>query len=77
MYQNSAELILTPGDGARTERPMLYVLSEYCRYFNRSRPHQGLGQRVPEARGVPEESGDSVVEIPVLAGLHHDYRIAA
>ncbi len=59
------------------ERQLLSVLAEYCRYHNRARPHQGIGQRVPEARGEPELSGGRVVELPVLGGLHHDYKVAA
>ncbi|MFT4570493.1 MAG: hypothetical protein ACI91F_001370 [Candidatus Binatia bacterium] len=31
---------------------MLSVLSEYCRYLNFSRPHQGIEQRVPEGRAA-------------------------
>ena len=56
------------------------VLNEYVRYFNRSRPHQGINQHVPE----PEDPGASsvnarveVVAFPVLGGLHHAYRKAA
>jgi transposase InsO family protein len=54
------------------------VLGEYVAYFNGSRPHQGLGQRIP----VPSTSDSSsangkLVTIPVLGGLHHDYRRAA
>ncbi len=60
-----------------TEQQMLSVLSEYCRYHNLARPHQGIGQRVPEARAAPESAGNRVVEIPILGGLHHDYKMAA
>ncbi|MFT4571730.1 MAG: putative transposase [Hyphomicrobiaceae bacterium] len=60
-----------------TQRQMLSVLSEYCRYYNRARPHQGIAQRVPEARGVVEIAEGRVVETPVLGGLHHDYEMAA
>ena len=55
------------------------MLKEYAfEYFNNARPHQGIGQRVP----VPTErekyqEGGNVVAIPVLGGLHHDYRVAA
>ncbi|MFT5153545.1 MAG: putative transposase [Planctomycetota bacterium] len=56
---------------------MLSLLTEYCDYHNRARPHQGLGQRVPEARRAPGLSGSRVVEIPVIGGLHHDYQLAA
>jgi hypothetical protein len=60
------------------ERHLRSVLSEYVRYFNTMRPHQGLGQRVPASK--PRQiSGDAtgVVAVPVLGGLHHDYRAAA
>jgi transposase InsO family protein len=54
------------------------VLREYVTYFNSSRPHQGLGQHVPipDKTDGPRKSG-AVVVLPVLSGLHHDYRRAA
>ena len=55
------------------------VLDEYCfHYFNRSRAHQGLEQRVP-VPGPRRVCGDvsRIVSIPVLGGLHHEYRAAA
>ena len=61
------------------ERHLLHVLREYALgYFNTARPHQGIGQRIP-AHGdrVAFARGGSVVAIPVLGGLHHDYRVAA
>jgi transposase InsO family protein len=62
-----------------SERQLRRVLKEYVEiYFNRARPHQGLGQAIPvaESRSVPEASG-KVVPFPILGGLHHDYRWAA
>jgi putative transposase len=63
-----------------SEAHLRRVLHEYVRYFNRSRPHQGTDQRVPES----EESGihatgtaATVTAFPVLGGLHHEYRRAA
>lgn len=56
------------------------ALGEYVAYFNRDRPHQGLGQRVPAARASPgsaRHDPDSVVAVPVLGGLHHTYQRAA
>ena len=55
------------------------VLREYAlSYFNAARPHQGLGQRVPVAsERTPYAAGAKVVAVPVLGGLHHDYRVAA
>jgi hypothetical protein len=55
------------------------VLDEYCfHYFNRSRAHQGPGQRIP-VPGPQRVCGDvgRIVSIPVLGGLHHEYRVAA
>ncbi len=62
------------------ERHMKHVLDEFClRYFNTMRPHQGLAQRipVPASRTTCSDAVSKVVAIPVLGGLHHDYRAAA
>jgi putative transposase len=62
-----------------SERHLHRVLAEYAlSYFNAARPHQGIGQRIP----VPGERirtwfAGPVTAIPVLGGLHHDYRAAA
>ncbi len=56
------------------------VLAEYTRYFNRSRPHQGINQRLPGSEESPGPSGSAtgrVLAFPVLGCLHHDYRRAA
>ena len=56
------------------------VLKEYMTYFNGSRPHQGINQRVPEREEPVGASGGStgiVMAFPVLGGLHHQYRRAA
>ncbi len=57
------------------------VLKEYVAYFKQSRPHQGIHQQVPEQAGFPEagacNKAGRVTAIPVLGGLHHDYRRAA
>jgi putative transposase len=61
------------------ERHMRRVLGEYAfRYHNASRPHQGLAQRIPVST-LRQSCSDAskVVAIPVLGGLHHDYRVAA
>ena len=63
-----------------SEAHLRRVLSEYVRYFNQSRPHQGIGQRVPEPGENRECSMSTAAEIiafPVLGGLHHAYRRAA
>ena len=61
------------------ERHLESVLKEYAfSYFNEARPHQGIAQRLPIA-SKPESDvpGARVVALPVLGGLHHDYRVAA
>jgi putative transposase len=61
-------------------RHLQSTLRSYCAYFNRARPHQGIGQRVPDGSPVPTEpppTASPVEELPVLGGLHHEYRRAA
>jgi putative transposase len=61
------------------DKHMLRVLREHVAHFNTARPHQGIGQRVPDKSITPsdEYSGGTVVSVPVLGGLHHEYRVAA
>ena len=61
------------------ERHLRRVLREYVAYFNRARPHQGIGQAIPAAPRPVSPSGPAtpLVSTPVLGGLHHDYRRAA
>jgi putative transposase len=51
------------------------LVAEYIRYFNAARPHQGLRQQTPVPAVRPSDG--KVVRLPVLGGLHHDYRRAA
>jgi transposase InsO family protein len=56
------------------------VLRAYVAYFNHARPHQGLGQAIPARCVTAERHGGGtgrVVAVPVLGGLHHDYRRVA
>jgi transposase InsO family protein len=46
---------------------------EYATFFNRARPHQGIGQRVPDGTRTTNVNGQ-IVANPVLGGLHHEYR---
>jgi putative transposase len=54
------------------------VLKEYVEYFNRARPHQGIGQRIPAGIGSQPACPmrGRLIAVPVLNGLHHDYRRA-
>jgi putative transposase len=64
------------------ERHLGRVLAEYVGYFNRARPHQGIGQRTPLPRAAvvraprPHSKKDVIADA-VLGGLHHEYRHAA
>ena len=53
------------------------ILRRYCAYFNDARPHQGLGQQVPNGPPASPNAAGVVVELPILGGLHHQYRRAA
>jgi putative transposase len=56
------------------------IVIDYVAYFNRARPHQGIGQRLPEPEAVPfieTASSNRIIAHPILAGLHHDYHRAA
>jgi transposase InsO family protein len=61
------------------ERQLYRVITAYVAYFNRSRPHQGIGQNVPygppRPKGVPFTG--TIISLPVLHGLDYEYRRAA
>jgi putative transposase len=61
------------------ERQLQRVLNAYMMYFNQARPHQGIGQQIPEQRNsVPsaQDAGNKVIAVLVMGGLHYDYRWA-
>ncbi len=61
-----------------TEPQLHRVVREYVEYFSHVRPHQGLGQQIPEGmRRASERKSGKIVAFPVLNGLHYDYRRAA
>jgi len=62
------------------EKQLHHVLRAYVQYFNRARPHQGIRQQIPAQFGetVPaDDGGRKILCLPVLGGLHHDYRRSA
>src|SRR3984893_9379716 len=61
------------------ERQLQRVLHAYVSYFNQARPHQGIAQQIPEpSRSAlsSHHAGEKVIAVPVMGGLHHDYRWA-
>ena len=62
------------------EKQLQRVLNEYVRYFNQARPHQGIQQQIPEpSRSAlsSHHASEKILALPVMGGLHHDYRWAA
>jgi transposase InsO family protein len=60
------------------ERQLSRVLRKYVAFFNRARPHQGLGQALPEpSPGELARHAGPIRAVPVLGGLHHTYQRAA
>ncbi len=62
------------------EKQLQRVLKAYVSYFNQARPHQGIGQQLPVVCGVArptQHAADKVIAVPILGGLHHDYRKVA
>jgi putative transposase len=61
------------------EQHLRRVLHEYIAYFNVARPHQGIEQQRPDTGAVDgaAQGTGPVTVVPVLGGLHHDYRRAA
>ncbi|MEO8903037.1 MAG: integrase [Polyangiaceae bacterium] len=61
------------------QRHLLQVRQEYAvDYFNCVTPHQGITQQVPvPSKRTSYSAGANVIAIPILGGLHNDYRVAA
>ncbi len=62
------------------EKQLHRVLRAYIQYFNQARPHQGIRQQIPERYGEsvpPHREDGKILCLPVLGGLHHDYRRSA
>jgi putative transposase len=56
------------------------VLNAYVHCFNRAMPHQGIKQQIPEQKAEPpppDPQGGKILSLPILSGLHHDYRRSA
>jgi putative transposase len=63
-----------------SEKQLHRVLRAYVASFNRARPHQGIKQQIPElpvASAPRHTQREKVITVPVLGGLHYDYRRVA
>jgi putative transposase len=67
-----------------TERHLRRVLTEWVAHYNRGRPPASLGPGIPDppldlnevgSLGHQIPVGHEAVGIPVLGGLHHEYRL--
>jgi putative transposase len=65
------------------ERHLRFVLREWVVHYNRGRPHTRLGRGIPDAppetfaraSGHHIVAGHRVTAAPILAVLHHEYRL--
>ena len=65
------------------ERHLRRVLAEWVPHYNGGRPHASLGPGIPDrpSRVAPSSTGHRlphghrVAATPILAGLHHEYRL--
>jgi len=55
------------------ERHLLRILGKYVEYYNGSRAHLSLGKDAPTPRSVQGPSEGTVMEVPRVGGLHHEY----
>ena len=58
-------------DGKHVQR----VVREYTAYYNQERPHQGIGQRIPNQYDLLKSMPTSgrIRSTTILGGLHHSY----
>jgi putative transposase len=68
-----------------TESHLRAILGTWVTYYNHGRPHGSLGPGLPDpppdgvlrANGHELPENHRVVATPILAGLHHEYRLEA
>ncbi len=62
-----------------SDRQLYRLVREYVDYFNHARPHQGIASQIPQPCAADQDNSQEgpIIALPVLGGLHHDYRRAA
>lgn len=50
------------------------VLESYLEYYHKIRPHRSLSHDSPMHRPVEAPDDGKVIEMPMVGGLHHQYR---
>jgi transposase InsO family protein len=61
------------------QRHLRKLMKNYLRYYHEDRTHLGLGKDTPSGRVVASASpsGNAIISLPRLGGLHHRYTLAA
>jgi len=61
------------------ERHLKRLMSSYLLYYHEDRTHLGLGKDTPVGRVAASisPSGNKIISLPRLGGLHHRYTVAA
>lgn len=64
------------------EQHLRRILAEWVSHYNRGRPHASLGPGIPDGPRLASGStghqlphGHRVAAVPILGGLHHEYRL--
>ena len=61
------------------QRHLRRLMKSYLSYYHGDRTHLGLGKDTPSGRAVASASpsGNAIISLPRLGGLHHRYTLAA
>jgi transposase InsO family protein len=55
-------------------RQLQRLVNEYTDYYNQERPHQGIGQQIPNHYALPASNPTgNISSRAILGGLHHSY----
>ena len=61
------------------QRHLRKLMKSYLSYYHGDRTHLGLGKDTPSGRAVASASpsGNAIISLPRLGGLHHRYTLVA